>query len=76
MSFQFKTFELKTQQQNIRYSKVAHVRNKMTSVCCYKRQLRTTSSLVNKYKTLKEIELGQSYIATLTKYDVATLKSF
>ena len=51
------------QQQNIQFSKVAHVRNKMTFACSYKRLL-STASLVNKYKVLKEIEEGQSYIAT------------
>ena len=47
----------------------------MTSLCSQKRRLRIIS-MVNKYKALKEIEVGQSYIATQRKYDVATLKSF
>ena len=47
----------------------------MTFACCHKRRLRTIS-LVNKYKALKETEVGQSYIATLRKYDAVTLKRF
>ena len=42
----------------------------MASVGAYKRRLSTTS-LVDKYKALKEIEGGQSCISTSRKYGVA-----
>ena len=60
-------FNQKHNKKNIWFSKVAHVMNKVASVCSYKRRWSTTS-LVNTSKALKEIERGQGFTDTSRKY--------